>query len=118
MMQGTINGVGVRTGIAGLWSIISSLALHLNFKISCQDNLLEIITLSRFFEEVVNHCLNSSIHYVGTSAFAPKGSRRGLSVMVFHATRGYFPPFTLLDYSTQVFDSKIDLVRVCETKNM
>ena len=28
--------------------------------------------------------------------------------MILHATKGYCPPFTILDYSAQVFDTELD----------
>jgi len=189
LIQGTINGIGERTGNANLCSIIPSLALHVNSKMSCQDNLSEITTLSRYFDEVINRNPDSSAPYVGTSAFAHKGglhvaamerspmsyqhvepnlvgnekrvliselsgrqnilgrikdisdlddelsdeeaseyavgilnrvkylesigytfegAEASVDLMILHATKGYCPPFTILDYSTQVFDSNIN----------
>eukprot|EP00978_Attheya_sp_CCMP212_P029481 scaffold104854_cov51-Attheya_sp.AAC.3 len=186
MIQGTINGIGERTGNADLCSIVPTLALHVNSTLQCRDNLKEITSLSRFVDETLNRAPNGAAPFVGKSAFAHKGglhvaamersplsyqhvdpldvgnekriliselsgrqnimdkirevgvsmgegiaSERATAIlnrvkklesvgytfegaeasvhlMILHATRGYCPPFRILDYSAQVFDSNID----------
>jgi 2-isopropylmalate synthase len=188
LIQGTINGIGERTGNADLCSIVPSLALHVDSKMTCVDNLKNITSLSRFVDETMNRTPNSASPYVGTSAFAHKGglhvaamersplsyqhiepdlvgnekriliselsgrqnimgkiknlgafdhisdadaSERAIAilnrvkklesigytfegaeasvdVMILHATKGYCPPFSILDYSAQVFDTNLD----------
>ncbi len=185
LIQGTINGIGERTGNADLCSIVPSLALHVNSKMLCVDNLKNITNLSRFVDETMNRQPNSAAPFVGTSAFAHKGglhvaamerspmsyqhidpskvgnekriliselsgrqnimgkiknlgmfdsdaavSERAIAIlnrvkklenigytfegaeasvdiMILHATKGYCPPFTVLDYSAQVFDARL-----------
>lgn len=187
LIQGTINGVGERTGNADLCSIVPSLAFHVSSKMQCVDNLKNITMLSRFVDETMNRQPNSAAPFVGTSAFAHKGglhvaamerspmsyqhidpdlvgnkkrvliselsgrqnimgkiktlgafdisddavSERAIAIlnrvkklesigytfegaeasvdiMILHATKGYCPPFTVLDYSAQVFDSTLN----------
>lgn len=187
MVQGTINGVGERTGNADLCSIVPTLAFHLDSKLVCKDKLSTITNLSRFVDETMNRNPNSAAPYVGASAFAHKGglhvaamersplsyqhiepglvgnekriliselsgrqniigkikdlgnidisddvasekavailnrvkhlesigytfegAEASVDIMILHATKGYCPPFTVLDYSTQVFDSDLD----------
>jgi 2-isopropylmalate synthase len=188
LVQGTINGIGERTGNADLCSIIPSLALHVQSQMSCGDNLKNMTSLSRFVDETMNRQPNSAAPFVGTSAFAHKGglhvaamerspmsyqhidpglvgnekrvliselsgrqnimgkiksvtsfdsmsdaaaSERAIAilnrvkrlesigytfegaeasvdVMILHATKGYCPPFAVLDYSAQVFDNELD----------
>lgn len=187
LIQGTINGVGERTGNADLCSIVPSLSLHVNSKMSCVSNLRNITNLSRFVDETMNRQPNSAAPFVGTSAFAHKGglhvaamerspmsyqhidpslvgnekrvliselsgrqnimgkikdleafdisddaiseraigilnrvkklesigytfegAEASVDVMILHATKGYCPPFIVLDYSAQVFDNKLD----------
>ncbi len=188
LVQGTINGIGERTGNADLCSIVPTLALHVGSKVSCVDNLKNITSLSRFVDETMNRQPNTAAPFVGSSAFAHKGglhvaamerspmsyqhidpglvgnekrvliselsgrqnimgkikdlggfdtmtddlvSERAVAIlnrvkhlesigytfegaeasvdlMILHATRGYCPPFTVLDYATQVFDSNLD----------
>jgi len=188
LVQGTINGIGERTGNADLCSIIPSLALHVQSKVKCKDKLPELTQLSRYVDEILNRSPHNAAPFVGTSAFAHKGglhvaamernplsyqhiepnlvgnemrvliselsgrqnimgkmqeifgdkqldgpqqSARSLAIlnrvkelehqgytfegaeasvhlMILHATKGYCPPFQVLDYSTQVYDNNID----------
>jgi len=188
LVQGTINGIGERTGNADLCSIVPTLAFHVESKVSCVKNLPNITSLSRFVDETMNRQPNSAAPFVGASAFAHKGglhvaamerspmsyqhidpslvgnekriliselsgrqnimgkikdlgglddmtdavaSERAVAIlnrvkhlesigytfegaeasvdlMILHATKGYCPPFTVLDYSAQVFDSDLD----------
>lgn len=73
LIQGTINGIGERTGNADLCSIVPSLSLHMDSRMTCQDNLSELTKLSRFVDEILNRAPNSASPYVGASAFAHKG---------------------------------------------
>jgi Isopropylmalate/homocitrate/citramalate synthases len=73
LVQGTINGIGERTGNADLCSIIPTLALHVRSKVSCMENLCNITSLSRFVDETMNRQPNSAAPFVGASAFAHKG---------------------------------------------
>jgi len=186
LVQGTINGVGERTGNADLCSIIPSLALHVQTQMTCKERLSELTKLSRYVDEILNRSPSSSSPFVGTSAFAHKGglhvaamernplsyqhiepelvgnkmrvliselsgrqnilgkmkevfgdmddhqtSDRALAIlnrvkelehqgytfegaeasvhlMILHASKGYCPPFQVLDYSAQVYDYNMD----------
>jgi 2-isopropylmalate synthase len=185
LIQGTINGIGERTGNADLCTIIPSLALHVGTQqLSCEERLSDLTTLSRFVDEILNRTPHPSAPYVGSSAFAHKGglhvaamkrnplsyqhidpikvgnepriliselsgrqnilgkmkdagidgddmSERALAIlervkvlesqgytfegadasvhlMIVHASRGYCPPFQVLDYSAHVYDTNID----------
>jgi len=191
MVQGTMNGIGERTGNADLCTIIPSLALHGSSNLTCRDSLSGLTTLSRFVDETMNRSPVTSAPFVGASAFAHKGglhvaamerspdsyqhidptavgnekrvliselsgrqnildkireagvlfgdtheqsevmseranailervkllesigytfegANASVHLMILHATRGYCPPFSVLDYSAQVFDSNMD----------
>ncbi len=73
LVQGTINGIGERTGNADLCSIIPTLALHMESHVHCRNELSNISSLSRFVDEILNRTPNHAAPYVGTSAFAHKG---------------------------------------------
>lgn len=73
LIQGTINGIGERTGNADLCSIIPSLALHVDSEMSCKKNLGDLTKLSRFVDEILNRSPQNSSPFVGASAFAHKG---------------------------------------------
>lgn len=185
LVQGTINGIGERTGNADLCSIIPSLALKSETSMTCRHKLQDITSLSRYVDEILNRTPNHAAPYVGASAFAHKGglhvaamkrssksyqhaepsdvgnesrvliselsgrqnilgkveamgvdskevaSDRALAIlnrvkqleakgytfegaeasvdlMILHASQDYCPPFRVLDYSAQVYDSKLD----------
>jgi 2-isopropylmalate synthase len=187
LVQGTINGMGERTGNADLCSIVPSLAFHVNTTMTCNGKLPELTQLSRYVDEILNRSPNNAAPFVGQSAFAHKGglhvaamernslsyqhiepelvgnemrvliselsgrqnimgkmqeifgnavdhsqmSKRSLAIlnrvkelenmgysfegadasvhlMLLHTTKGYCPPFQVLDYSAQVTDSNID----------
>eukprot|EP00934_Nitzschia_sp_Nitz4_P003351 Nitzschia sp. Nitz4//scaffold39_size137210//57084//58991//NITZ4_003198-RA/size137210-processed-gene-0.113-mRNA-1//-1//CDS//3329550380//3341//frame0 len=186
LVQGTINGIGERTGNADLCSIIPTLALHVNTEMNCKEKLRELTNLSRYVDEILNRTPHNAAPFVGASAFAHKGglhvaamersplsyqhiepelvgnemriliselsgrqnilgkmkevlgdaedfskSDRALAIlervkvlenqgytfegaeasvhlMILHATKGYCPPFEVLDYSTQVYDYNMD----------
>lgn len=187
LVQGTINGIGERTGNANLCSIIPSLALHVKTKMLCTEKLTELTQLSRFVDETLNRTPSIAAPFVGKSAFAHKGglhvaamernplsyqhvepksignemrvliselsgrqnilgkmqdifghdmdasqkSDRSLAVLnrvkelenmgyqfegadasvhllILYSTRGYCPPFQVLDYSAQTYDQNID----------
>jgi len=188
LVQGTINGIGERTGNADLCSIVPSLALHCECKMAIQkDDLEDITSLSRYLDETLNRTPDRGAPYVGASAFAHKGglhvaalersvdsyqhidpskvgnqlrvliselsgrqnilgkikkldldigddavvAERALVIldrvkklesmgytfegadasvelMILHSTQGYCPPFQVLDYTAQVYDTNVD----------
>ena len=73
LVQGTVNGIGERTGNADLCSIVPSLGLHVGSKMTCLDNLPNMTSVSRFVDETLNRQPVSSAPFVGASAFAHKG---------------------------------------------
>jgi 2-isopropylmalate synthase len=73
LIQGTINGIGERTGNADLCSIVPTLALHMESKMTCKNNLKNMTTLSRYVDEILNRTPNHAAPFVGSSAFAHKG---------------------------------------------
>ena len=71
-VQGTINGLGERTGNANLTSIVPSLAFKMECELSCAPHLAELSDLSAFVDEIANVPPRASAPYVGKSAFAHK----------------------------------------------
>ncbi|MEN8126253.1 MAG: citramalate synthase [Planctomycetota bacterium] len=72
-VQGTINGLGERTGNANLCTIIPNLSLKMGYGTVGQEKLELLTEVSRFAFEIAN--LSPAMHmpYVGESAFAHKG---------------------------------------------
>ena len=71
-VQGTINGLGERTGNANLCTIIPNLAIKMGFEVLTQDNIKRLTEISRFVSEVANLPPVTNMPYVGESAFAHK----------------------------------------------
>jgi len=71
-VQGTINGLGERTGNANLSTIIPNLSLKLGFETLPEGRLERLTSVSHHIAELVNRPLNPQAPYVGASAFAHK----------------------------------------------
>jgi 2-isopropylmalate synthase len=72
-VQGTMNGVGERTGNANLVSIIANLQLKMGVPVISADQLAGLTEAAHFVDELVNRPPNRSQPYVGRDAFAHKG---------------------------------------------
>ena len=71
-VQGTINGLGERTGNANLCTIIPSLAFKMGYAVLSEKNIRKLTDVSRFLFEIANMLPVNSMPYVGESAFAHK----------------------------------------------
>ena len=71
-VQGTLNGLGERTGNANLCTIIPNLSLKMGFETVGKENLRSLTEVSRFAFEIANLSPDSHMPYVGESAFAHK----------------------------------------------
>ena len=73
LVQGTINGLGERTGNADLCSIIPNLQLKSGYNVIGQDQMKKLVEVSRLVDELSNMGHNPRLPYVGEAAFAHKG---------------------------------------------
>jgi len=71
-VQGTLNGLGERTGNANLTTIIPNLQLKMGFECLPEGHLAHLTAVSHHVAEVLNRPLNPQAPYVGASAFAHK----------------------------------------------
>jgi 2-isopropylmalate synthase len=71
-VQGTINGLGERTGNANLSSIIPNLELKMGVTTIGRERLGRLTSVSHQIAEVANMTLHQQQPYVGQSAFAHK----------------------------------------------
>ena len=71
-VQGTINGLGERTGNTNLSTIIPNLQLKMGFEVLPEGRIAELTAVSHHIAELVNRPLNPQAPYVGTGAFAHK----------------------------------------------
>ena len=73
LVQGTINGIGERTGNANLTSIIPSLQLKLGYRCVTDEQLARLTETAHFIDELLNRSPHPDQPYVGRNAFAHKG---------------------------------------------
>ncbi len=72
VVQGTVNGIGERTGNANLMSILPTLKFEMGCKLNT-DDLSKLTSLSRWTDELLNRIPDTKLPFVGRSAFAHKG---------------------------------------------
>ncbi len=71
-VQGTINGLGERTGNCNLSTIIPNLTLKMGVRTLPEGRMTQLTAVSHHIAELVNRPLDNQAPYVGTSAFAHK----------------------------------------------
>ncbi len=71
-VQGTLNGLGERTGNTNLTTVIPNLQLKMGFECLPEGRIERITAVSHHVAEVLNRPLNPQAPYVGASAFAHK----------------------------------------------
>ena len=85
-IQGTLNGIGERTGNANLVSIIPTLMLKPEFAERFEtgisaEKLKGLTKISRAFDELLNRAPHSQAPYVGASAFATKAGIHASAIL-------------------------------------
>ena len=80
-VQGTINGVGERSGNANLCSIIPNLKLKMGYDFNDKVDISKTTYISHFISELMNIEPNSRAPFVGISSFAHKGGIHVSSVL-------------------------------------
>jgi 2-isopropylmalate synthase len=71
-IQGTLNGLGERTGNCNLTTVIPNLQVKLGMQCLPEGRLDRLTSVSNHVAEVLNRPLNPQAPYVGSSAFAHK----------------------------------------------
>jgi len=71
-VQGTLNGLGERTGNWNLTTVIPNLQLKLGVRCLPEGRIERLTSVSNHVAEVLNRPLNPQAPYVGSSAFAHK----------------------------------------------
>ena len=71
-VQGTLNGLGERTGNANLTTLIPNLQVKMGFDVLPEGRLERVTAVSNHVAEILNRPLNPQAPYVGASAFAHK----------------------------------------------
>jgi 2-isopropylmalate synthase len=73
LVQGTINGIGERTGNANLTSILPALQLKLGYECVSPEQLARLTGIAHFIDELLNISPDPDQPFVGRNAFAHKG---------------------------------------------
>jgi 2-isopropylmalate synthase len=73
LVQGTMNGIGERTGNANLTSILPDLQLKLGYECVAPEQLARLTGIAHFIDELLNVTPDPDQPFVGRNAFAHKG---------------------------------------------
>ena len=91
-VQGTMNGVGERTGNANLVSIIANLQLKAGHPVISERQLAALTPTAHFVDELLNRPPHEAQPYVGKHAFAHKGGMHVAGVRSDAATFEHVDP--------------------------
>jgi len=91
-VQGTINGYGERCGNANLCSIIPNLKLKMGIDCITDKQLARLAEVSHFVNETANLAPDTSLPYVGASAFSHKGGLHVAATMRWNESYQHIDP--------------------------
>jgi 2-isopropylmalate synthase len=91
-VQGTINGIGERTGNANLLTIIADLQLKLGHEILAPERLARLTETAHFLDELLNRIPDPAQPYVGKHAFAHKAGLHAAGVRAASETFEHIDP--------------------------
>lgn len=94
-VQGTINGIGERTGNANLISLAANLSLKYGYDVLQPGAIAKLTKVSRFVYEQANLNLRDNQPYVGSGAFAHKGGMHVHAVQRNAETYEHISPETV-----------------------
>jgi 2-isopropylmalate synthase len=105
-VQGTINGIGERSGNADLVSVIANLALKRGHEVLRPESLRRLTEVSRYVYETANMNFRSGQPFVGASAFAHKGGMHTHAVARVTASYEHLDP-TLVGNERRILVSEL-----------
>ena len=91
-VQGTVNGIGERTGNANLITIIADLQLKMGVQLLAPENLARLTETAHFVDELLNRAPNPAQPYVGKHAFAHKAGLHAAGVRADAQTFEHIDP--------------------------
>jgi 2-isopropylmalate synthase len=91
-VQGTINGIGERTGNANLITIIADLQLKMGCELLAPERLARLTETAHFVDELLNRLPDPSQPYVGKHAFAHKAGLHAAGVSAASETFEHIDP--------------------------
>jgi 2-isopropylmalate synthase len=105
-VQGTINGIGERTGNANLVTIIADLQLKMGAQLLAPDRLARLTETAHFVDELLNRSPDPAQPYVGKHAFAHKAGLHAAGVRADSRTFEHVDP-TVVGNSRDVLISEL-----------
>jgi 2-isopropylmalate synthase len=91
-VQGTINGIGERTGNANLVTIIADLQLKMGVALLAPERLARLTETAHFLDELLNRSPDPAQPYVGRHAFAHKAGLHAAGVRADSQTFEHVDP--------------------------
>ena len=91
-MQGTINGIGERTGNANLVTIIADLQLKMGYELLAPERLARLTETAHLVDELLNRTPDPAQPYVGKHAFAHKAGLHAAGVRADAQTFEHIDP--------------------------
>jgi 2-isopropylmalate synthase len=91
-VQGTVNGIGERTGNANLITIVADLQLKLGYELLAQERLERLTETAHLVDELLNRTPNPAQPYVGKHAFAHKAGLHTAAIRADAATFEHVAP--------------------------
>jgi 2-isopropylmalate synthase len=91
-VQGTVNGIGERTGNANLMTIIADLQLKMGADLLPPERLARLTETAHFVDELLNRSPNPAQPYVGKHAFAHKAGLHAAGVRADSQTFEHVDP--------------------------
>jgi len=79
-VQGTVNGIGERTGNANLMSLVANLQLKLGRRVVSDEQLAGLTEIAHLMDELLNRTPDPAQPYVGKHAFAHKAGMHAAGV--------------------------------------
>ncbi len=95
LVQGTVNGIGERTGNANLTSILPALQLKMGYDVVAPEQLANLTATAHFVDELLNRTPDPDQPYVGRNAFAHKGGMHVAGVRADARTFEHVEPTTI-----------------------
>jgi 2-isopropylmalate synthase len=91
-VQGTVNGIGERTGNANLITIIADLQLKMGAEVLAPERLARLTETAHFVDELLNRAPDPAQPYVGKHAFAHKAGLHAAGVRASSETFEHVDP--------------------------
>ncbi|MSX02082.1 MAG: citramalate synthase [Actinobacteria bacterium] len=105
-VQGTLNGIGERTGNANLVTINADLQLKRGIEGLAAENLARLTETAHFLDELLNRAPNPAQPYVGKNAFAHKAGMHAAGVSADPGTFEHIDP-SLVGNRSEVIVSEL-----------